>query len=586
MLPPARTRNAAAAGPRRCQSYLIVTAVFALGLVPPAAQPLQSETVSGPPVVASPGAKPPTTAQRVDPEVQRRAAEGSPSTRDSIAPELVADVAEPPMPRLKPQESDRSDDVIALLKHAVAVTAEPPTAKVEETTRLAIPEPPTPRLKPQALIHDPIMAHWKRVLGDASDSQSAPAAPEPPGGHPASGNEAPAETSVAASTSQDDAIEALQRELRARDSVIADLLQRVEQLERRSVLTDAQLDQAVAGAAPPRPGIGFASGDPADDAPETAPKPEAPSAEQVAAANQASAAPPAAPGQFEVDQDASDRALERTLVEQGVLLLPWGQAQIEPSFSYTRDVTDTPTFVTENGTTFVGEVQVRRNEFTSGQNLRVGLPFDAQAEIAVPYRYVDQSTVTKVGFGERSKSSGSGYGFGDISVGVAKTLLRENGGWWPDLVGRIRWDTDTGKSSDGNVPLGGGGFNEIAGSLNAVKRQDPLAFVAGVSYQRAFEHNNVRPGDELGFSIGTVLAASPETSLSLSFSQNFSDELEVDGRGVDGSDGVDGVLSIGAASILGRGFFVNTSVDIGLTDDAPDYAIHASVPIRFSLPGY
>ncbi|MGH6919675.1 MAG: transporter, partial [Geminicoccaceae bacterium] len=195
------------------------------------------------------------------------------------------------------------------------------------------------------------------------------------------------------------------------------------------------------------------------------------------------------------------------------------------------------------------------------------------------------STVTKVGFGERHKSSGSAYGVGDISVGLAKTLLREDGGWWPDLVGRVRWDTDTGKSSDGGVPLGGG-FNEIAGSLSAVKRQDPLAFVAGISYERAFEHNNVRPGDELGFSIGTVLAASPETSLSLSLSQGFSDEVELDGRGVDGSDQVNGVLSIGAASILGGGLFVNTTVDIGLTDDAPDYAVRASVPIRFSLPGY
>jgi hypothetical protein len=570
----------------------MVTTVLALGLVPAGSPPLQAETASGLALVASPGTKPPPKAPKVDPEVQRRAlmvlrraAEGSPSARDIIALELGADVAEPPTPRLKPQEPDRSDEVIALLKHAVAVAAEPSTAAARETTRSAVPEPATPRLKPLALTPDPITAHSERVLGDAPDRHLVAGAAEPPTVNAAPDTAVSAETPVAISTPQGDSIEALRHELRARDSVIANLLQRVEQLERRIVLTAAQLDQAVAGAAPPRPGIGFEPEAPAGGAPEPAPEPEAPSTEQVAAASEEQPAPAAAPGQFEVDPDAVDRALERTLVETGVLLLPLGQAQMEPSFSYTRDVIDTPTFVTENGTTFVGEQQVRRNEFTSGQNLRVGLPFDAQAEISVPYRYVDQSTVTKVGFGERNKSSGSGYGFGDISVGLAKTLLRENGGWWPDLVGRVRWDTDTGKSSDGDVPLGGG-FNEIAGSLSAVKRQDPLAFVAGVSYERAFEHNNVRPGDELGFSVGTVLAASPETSLSLSFSQNFSNEVEVDGRGVDGSDGVDGVLSIGAASILGRGLFVNTSVDIGVTDDAPDYAIRASVPIRFNLPVY
>jgi hypothetical protein len=583
MSPPATTRDVTAAGPRRCQRCLMLATVVALGLVPVESQSLQSEAASHASRVASPGIKAP----KVDPEVQRRAlavlrraAEGSSGARDRIALEPAADVAEPPTPRLKPQEPDRSDEVIALLKHAVAVAAEPSTMGARETTGSAIPEPPTPRLKPLALTPDRITVHSERVLGDAPDRHSVAGA-----ANGAPGSAVSAETPVAISTPQGDSIEALRHELRARDALIANLLQRVEQLERRVVLTAAQLDQAVAGAAPPRPGIGFEPGAPAAGAPEPAARQEAPSTEQAAAASQEQPAAPAAPGQFEVDEDAIDRALERTLVETGVLLLPWGQAQMEPSFSYTREETDTPTFVTENGTTFVGEQQVRRNEFTSGQTLRVGLPLDAQAEISVPYRYVDQSTVTKVGFGERNKSSGNGYGFGDISVGLAKTLLRENGGWWPDLVGRIRWDTDTGKSSDGSVPLGGG-FNEIAGSLNAVKRQDPLAFVAGVSYERAFEHNDVRPGDELGFSIGTVLAASPETSLSLSFSQNFSDEVEVDGSGVDGSDGVDGVLSIGAASILGHGLFVNTSVDIGVTDDAPDYAIRASVPIRFNLPGY
>jgi hypothetical protein len=556
-----------------------------LGLVPAGSQVVESQPVSAPLLMASPGAKSPTKTPLVDPEAQGRAADGLPSAPDSIRPAPATDVAEPPTPRLKPPKPDRSDEVIALLKNAVAGAAKPATAAVEGSTVPSISEPPTPRLKPGTPTLDPITAHFERVLGDASDRQPVPGAAEPHVVSAASGDAVSAETSPGDSTRQDDSIALLRRELRTRDAVIANLLQRVEQLERRVVLTAAQLDQAVAGAAPPRPGIGSATGTPA--APEPAPKPEAPGTEQVAAASQESdqTAPPAAPGQFEVDEDAIDRALERTLVEQGVLLLPVGQAEMEPSFSYTREVVDAPSFVTQNGVTFVGEQQVRRNEFATAQTLRVGLPFDAQAEVTVPYRYVDQSTVTKVGFGERSKSSSSGYGLGDIRVGLAKTLLRENGGWWPDLVGRIRWDTDTGKSSDGDVSLGGG-FNEISGSLSAVKRQDPLAFIAGISYERAFEHNNVRPGDELGFSIGTVLAASPETSLSLSFSQTFSNEVEFDGSDVAGTDGVDGVLSIGAASILGRGLFVNTAVDIGLTDDAPDYAIRASVPIRFNLPIY
>jgi hypothetical protein len=168
---------------------------------------------------------------------------------------------------------------------------------------------------------------------------------------------------------------------------------------------------------------------------------------------------------------------------------------------------------------------------------------------------------------------------------LAKTLLQEGGGWWPDLIGRVTWDADTGKTKDSGVFLGGG-FNELSGSLSAVKRQDPLAFVGSVSYAKIFKNNDIEPGDELAFSIGTVLAASPETSLSFFFNQTFADDTKVDGNKINGSDQVAGTLSIGAATILGRNVLLSVTGDIGLTDDAPDYAIGASLPIRFDLPVY
>ena len=213
------------------------------------------------------------------------------------------------------------------------------------------------------------------------------------------------------------------------------------------------------------------------------------------------------------------------------------------------------------------------------------MPFDSQVEIGLPYRYVDQSAVTKVGGLERQEIDGSGHGMGDISVGVAKTLLRENGGWWPDLVARLTWGTGTGESTDGDVLLGSG-FNELRGSLDAVKRQDPLAFVGGVSYETTFEDDNVKPGDEFGFSIGTVLAPSPETSLRFGLGQRFINAATVDGEGVNGSDRVVGTATFGASVVLGRGVLLDVAADIGLTDDAPDYAARASLPTRFDLPVY
>jgi hypothetical protein len=107
--------------------------------------------------------------------------------------------------------------------------------------------------------------------------------------------------------------------------------------------------------------------------------------------------------------------------------------------------------------------------------------------------------------------------------------MRERG-WRPDVIGEVSWNTDTGETDDG-VELGSG-FNEVAASITASKSQDPLVFVGGLSYSHAFEDDGIRPGDAFGFSLGTVLAASPETSLQFFLDNAFFMDTKVDGRDV------------------------------------------------------
>jgi hypothetical protein len=355
-------------------------------------------------------------------------------------------------------------------------------------------------------------------------------------------------------------MENLQEALRERDKLISELMQRVEELERESAATGAR-----EGPVP----------EPPPTAPQEPPPPEPEGA--VATAQPA-------PGEIQVDEQAAERALERTLVREGVLLLPFGQSEIEPSFSYTRRVVDVPVPVTEGGMSFVGELESRRNEFETSSELRLGLPLDSQFELDIPYNIVNASTVTKVGGAERDESESTGAGFGDIAVGLAKTLLQEKG-WRPDVVARFTWDTDSGKTGNDGVVLGGG-FHELTGEISAIKRQDPLVFIGAAAYTNTFKKNDIEPGDELSFAIGTVLAASPSTSLRLLLTQQFVDDLKLNGEGINGSDQVLGALSIGASSILGRGLFLDGQLDVGLTDDSPDYAVRLSLPIRFSTPGF
>ena len=360
----------------------------------------------------------------------------------------------------------------------------------------------------------------------------------------------------------------LMRQLQERDSLILDLRRRVEALERQTARTADPAQSGRQTAASPAPA--------ALSAEQKAPTPTAP------AAARASGAAAAAPGQFEVDEEAAERALERALVVTGALLLPVGQADIQASLAYIRSEQDAPgVFLAPEGQ-LIASQQVRRDTFSSALFLRFGLPFESQLEVGIPYRYVDQQVVTAVGFGARAETESHGSGFGDVSLGLAKGLLHERR-WWPDLIARLTWDTDSGKRADGNVPLGGG-FNELQGSLTMTKRQDPLVFLGSASYATTFEEDDVKPGDALGFSVGALLAASPETSLRVILNQTFVNDLQIADRTINGSDQVVGILSLGASSIIGRGKFLDITAGVGLTDAAPDYSIGASLSIRFDVP--
>jgi hypothetical protein len=353
-------------------------------------------------------------------------------------------------------------------------------------------------------------------------------------------------------------IEELLRRLEERDALIADLQRRVRELERRIAPT--------AGRVPP-----VASS--AEQGPSTQAE-EAPAVESGTAQ--------AAPGQFEVDEEAAERALERALVVTGALLLPFGQADIQASFTHIRSQAETPIVFFEQGERLIASQEVRGNTFNGNLFLRVGLPFDSQLEVDIPYRYVEQAVVTEVGFGARAEMQAHGSGFGDPRFGLAKGLLRERNGW-PNLIGRVTWDTDLGENSDDGFSLGGG-FNELQGSLTMTKRQDPLVFIGGASYETTFEKEGIDPGDQFSFSVGALLAASPETSLSVILNQTFISELQLGDRALRGSDAVIGTLSFGAFSIIGRGKFLGLSAGIGLTDESPEYSVGISLAARFDLP--
>ncbi len=370
------------------------------------------------------------------------------------------------------------------------------------------------------------------------------------------------------SAAQETKVEELQKKLEQRDKVILELLERVEALERRMGVNRDRSEDAVQEQK--RVEGQASSSTRSDDEPQTFPASDAKATEQRA------------PGEVVVDEDAAERALERSLTEAGALLLRPGRVEIEPSFSYARNEDATPIFVSSGGSTFSGEQERNVDSLTGDLSVRLGLPWKSQLEVGIPYRWRNVENVTNVGFSPVGTSSQTGAGLGDFRVGVAKTLLRE-GIWRPDLIGRVTWDTDTGQDSDDGVSLGGG-FNEIRGSLTAVKRQDPMAFVAGLSYEHTFENDNIEPGDTVSFNFGGFIALSPETSLRLLVIADFQQETEVSGSAIDGSDQTIGTFVVGGSTLLSPGVLLDLSAGIGLTDDADDFSVTLSMPIRFNSP--
>ena len=403
------------------------------------------------------------------------------------------------------------------------------------------------------------------------------------------GSALPGSMAARAQTSEP-TIEQLQKEVRQRDAIIQSLVRRVEKLERQ-VGTGASatanpaagptrsMARSQAGARPPAPTVatvGPAEAAPAAAGPKTASASAAGATQQAADTNPPATSPPAnnppAPGQFEVNPEAAERALERTLVATGNLLVPKGFAEVEPLFSYTRR---------ENPTQVVFDLN--RNELSWALDMRFGLPWESQFEIVLPYNLAQQQVTDIAVAPPQQVSNKWGNSFGDLTVGLAKTFVHESG-WIPDLLGRVNYEIPTGPENSNQVPLTSR-RSLLAFSLTAVKRQDPLVFVATGGYTKSYQAGQINLGDQVNFLTGVFLASSPETSLRAVLQNNFVQDVRLNDITFRGSDTVQSILTFGASSILGRGILVDLQAGIGLTTAAPKYTVILSGTYRFGMPG-
>ncbi|MEW6613607.1 MAG: transporter [Pseudomonadota bacterium] len=349
----------------------------------------------------------------------------------------------------------------------------------------------------------------------------------------------------------------LQQEIASRDATIRDLLKRVEALEQK-------LNAANATAA------------------------ASPTAASAAPAMAAAPAPAPAEADADVEAEAGgesgDRALEWALIREGGLLLaPWS-LELEPGLSYAYRSTGT-LFLAPDGTLIEAQNVLKRETLSSGLTTRLGLPWDTQLDLQIPYVIDDNRTVS---FGPvQQKESESGLG--DISIGLTKQLIRQKG-WRPNLLASVLWKTTTGESALGPSPQSlsfvslGSGFHAVQGALTAVKPQDPLVFFGTLSYTANLSDTKagaeIDPGDAVGLKAGTILAANPDTSLRFALNLARIGETKRNGGTIPGSDYVSGLVELGISSVLSPKTLLDISAGIGLTNSSPDFVLSASLPVR------
>jgi hypothetical protein len=277
--------------------------------------------------------------------------------------------------------------------------------------------------------------------------------------------------------------------------------------------------------------------------------------------------------------DEGERALERALTRENVLVLPSDAYELEPGFEYTYRASDALQIVNVSGVPQVARQDVKQDRLETRLTLRAGLPHASHVEIRLPYVFLRDDRSTADRFGQTVHEAG----VGDVQITFTKQLVEERPER-PGLLGSLIWKAPTGDFHVGE-PSVGSGFHSLQGALTLVKRQDPLVFFGTASYTSVLERSHggaeIDPGDSFGLKLGTMLAASPRTSLRGGFELNRSGRTKIDGNAIPGSDTAVATLQFGLATLLSRRSLLDIQLNIGATPDAPNFALIVSAPFRF-----
>lgn len=287
----------------------------------------------------------------------------------------------------------------------------------------------------------------------------------------------------------------------------------------------------------------------------------------------------------------AEQAFERQLRDRGSLVLPIYASVLDFGFTNINAATDHIIIdgFTINPVLVVGDIvseRVRKDTTQLSAGWRIGLPYNLQFESSIAWSYLKASRITA----DTDEETFYDTGTGDLELGISYQLTN-NHEWLPDSLLAARWKTTTGtdpyKFADPENHATGSGFDAINIYYTATTVDDPLAFYGGFSYTYNLndrkEVGRIKPGDTIGFSIGTSLAINLKSSWNLGFNQSWTEKTELDKKELSGTGLTTASFSLGFNYMLSQKISINTSLGIGLTEDSPDFQFGVNVPIRFGF---
>ncbi|WP_228739356.1 transporter [Marinobacter arenosus] len=300
--------------------------------------------------------------------------------------------------------------------------------------------------------------------------------------------------------------------------------------------------------------------------------------------------------------------------DRGIVTRP-GRLTIEPAFSHahsnaTRVAIEGYTVIPALLVGLINISEIQRDIFVGALTFKYGFTSRFEADVRVPWLSVNEDLRERQAFEGTPVDTlreSSGEGLGDVELS-ARYQLNDGLEGWPYVIGVFRVKTPTGEGpydvdqrvvedSEGN-PIGveleerptGSGFWSFEPGFSFIYPSDPAVLYGSLSYVWTMKEDQgpenggeVDPGDVVRFGFGMGFAFNERTSFSLGYDHSVirktSFETNSDLFGANFDRIQVGSLSFGLAQRLSTNTTLSLTVNVGVTENAPNSELTLKLPI-------